>query len=209
MKNVIIVGAGHLGLDVYYLIDEINRKERIWNVKGFINDIPVDLSRYRLPIGVIGTIDDWQPSADEVFVMAIGSPIGRERVATKLIARGAVFPAFVSPTARVYETATIGEGSVIFRDCTIGPCATLGKFSCIGHCTTVGFDAHVGDYSNTALRVNIYQDVKIGRRCQIWSHVVVLNTVGDDAVVGAGSVVIAKVKPGTRVLGNPAKRMEF
>jgi len=33
--------------------------------------------------------------------------------------------------------------------------------------------------------------------------------VGDDAFVCAGSVVFTKVKPGIKVMGNPAKKMEF
>ena len=32
--------------------------------------------------------------------------------------------------------------------------------------------------------------------------------VGDNAVVGAGSVVMRAVKPDTTVMGNPAKKME-
>ena len=205
MKDIIIVGAGHLGLDVHSLICEINDLKPIWNILGFINDIQMDLSRFKLPIGIIGTIDGWKPSPNEFFAMAIGSPLGREKVANKLTARGAIFPTLISPRAKVYDSATIGEGSIIFGDSTIGPCATLGKFTCIGHSTSVGTDSVIGDYSNTALRVNVYQNVKIGRRCQIWSHSVVLNKIGDDAMVGAGSVVIAPVRVANKVLGNPAR----
>ena len=34
-------------------------------------------------------------------------------------------------------------------------------------------------------------------------------TVGDDAYICAGSIVFSKVKAGTKVFGNPAKRMDF
>jgi len=205
MKDIIIAGAGHLGLDIYNLLEEINSVKRLWNIKGFINDIPVDLDRFKLPIKILGTINDWQPSDNEVFAMAIGSPSGRKMVAEKLIRRGAVFETLISPYAQVSKTAKIGNGSVIFRDCLIAPCTTLGQFTCIGHSTSIGLDASVGEYSNTALRVNIYQDVKVGCACQIWSSSVILNSVGDNSIVGAGSVVISKVKPCTRVLGNPAQ----
>ena len=33
--------------------------------------------------------------------------------------------------------------------------------------------------------------------------------IGDGATVGIGSVVISNVKAGTKVFGNPAKRMKF
>ena len=33
--------------------------------------------------------------------------------------------------------------------------------------------------------------------------------IGDDAFIGAGSVVISHIKQGVKVLGNPAKKIEF
>lgn len=209
MKDIIIVGAGHLGIDVYYLLEGINKAGGDWNIKGFINDIPLDLSRFQLPVGIIGRIDNWQPSPNEHFAMAIGSPGGKRKVAESLIFRGAQFETLISPSARVNPTATIGLGSIVFFDAVIAPCAKIGKFTCIGNSSIVGMDAFVGDYSNMAAFVNVYQNVKVGRGCQIWSHSIILNSVGENAVVGAGSVVVSKVKPGTKVLGNPAKKIDF
>lgn len=208
-KDLIIVGAGHLGIDVYDLASAINKSSPKWSIRGFINDIDVDLSRFKLPIGIIGTIEGWTPSENEVFAMAIGSSRGKESVAEKLKRRGAVFETLVSPKASVNQTAELGEGVVIFAGALIAPCARIGNFANIGHSSILGIDAQIGDYSNTAARVNVYQDVMIGRRCQIWSQAVILNSVGDDAVVGAGSVVVNKVKPGTTVFGNPAKRVDW
>lgn len=208
MKDLVIVGAGHLGVDVYGLICSINRCSAKWNIKGFINDVQVDLTRFQLSVGIIGTIENWQPSSNEVFAMAIGSPLGKEKVAHKLKARGAAFETLISPNAGVDKTAELGEGVTVFAGSQIAPCAKIGNFACIGN-SIIGMDAVIGDYSNTAAWVNVYQDVNVGKRCQLWSHSIILNAVGDDAVVGAGSVVISKVRPGTKVFGNPAKRMDF
>ena len=208
MKDIVIVGAGHLGIDIYWLICAINKSALRWNIKGFINDIPVDMERYRLPVGIIGSIEDWQPAANEVFAMAIGSPAGKECVAEKLKARGAMFETLVSPQAIVSETAEVGEGVAIFSGSKIAPCAKIGNFVCIGD-SIIGMDAVIGDYSNTAAWVNVYQNIKVGMRCQLWSHSIILNSVGDDAIVGAGSVVISEVRSGTKVFGNPAKKVDF
>ena len=81
MKRIIIVGAGHLGLDVYYLIKEINEIQPTWFIEGFINDIDVDLSKYKINSKIINTIQDYQPKEDEYFAMAIGSCDGREKIA--------------------------------------------------------------------------------------------------------------------------------
>lgn len=208
MKDIIIVGAGHLGVDVHSLIDEINAVKPTWRIKGFLNDFPVDLQKYKFKEKVIGTIKDWIPSADEHFALAIGSPSGKESVVNALRNKGVKFETLISPHAIVRESAEIGEGSIIFTTSKIAPCVKIGNFVTIGD-TTIAANSSIGDFSNTASYVNIYQDIKVGKRVQIWSHAVVLNTVEDDAVVGAGSVVVAKVKKGTRVFGNPAKKLDL
>ena len=208
MKDLIIVGAGHLAIDVYDLAYAINKVSPKWNIKGFINDVEVDLTRFKLPVGIIGPIEGWVPSGNEVFALAIGSPSGKERVAKKLKMRGASFETLVSPSAGVSGTAEIGEGVIISAGALIAPCARIGNFALIGHSSIIGFDAQIGDYSNTAAWVNVYQDVVVGRRCQIWSQSVILKAVGDDAVVGACSCVTRKVKSGATVFGVPAVRID-
>ncbi len=49
--------------------------------------------------------------------------------------------------------------------------------------------------------------VRIGKRVFVGAHAIILPgvTIGDDAVVGAGSMVRSDVAPGTIVGGNPAK----
>ncbi len=208
MKDIIIVGAGHLGLDVYDLIKSINKVEPLWHIKGFLNDCPVNLEQFQIKEKVIGTIKDWIPSKEEHFAIAIGSPIGREKVVNSLKAKGVIFETLISPHSFVHKTAEIGEGSIISSTSKIAPCAKIGEFVTIGD-STIGQNATIGDYSNTASYVNVYQDIKVGKRVQIWTHAIILNTVEDDAVVGAGSVVLNKVKRGTHVFGSPARKVDL
>lgn len=208
MKDIIIVGAGHLSLDVYALINEINNIKPTWNIKGFLNDFPVDLEQFCINEKIIGTIHEWMPKEDEHFALAIGSPVEKEKIVNLFYEKGGRFETLISPRAVIAKSAVIGEGSIIMSSSSIGTCAKIGKYTVIGH-TIVSFNSSVGDYSNTASYVNIYRNISVGKRVQIWTHSAILNNVGDDAIVGAGSVVVAKVKAGTKVFGNPAKRVNF
>ena len=204
MRDIIIVGAGHLGLDVRWLIDEINDVSPTWNVLGFLNDIPAELARYGVREKVLGPIKGWNTIGDEAYALAIGLPSAKEHIANMLKGKGAEFPALVSPRAHIHSTAILDEGAIVISTSKIGPCVRVGKFAVVGD-STISVDSKLGDYSNTASYVNIYKNIRVGKRVQLWSQSVILRDVGDDAVVGAGSVVVSPVKPNTTVFGAPAR----
>ena len=207
MKDIIIVGAGGFGREAYYLIKTINAISPKWNIKGFINDIPVDLKSKKIDVPIIGTIKNWQPSENEVFAMGISSPIGKAKVAGMLKQRGAIFETLIHPRAEVNETVEMGEGCVIGGRSVIGDCVVLGDFVHIAG-SSIGQDRQIGDFSTTTAFTNVAAG-NIGKRVFVSSHAVVLKDVGDDAFVAAGSIVMSKVKSGYKVMGCPAKKMEL
>ena len=205
MKDLIIVGAGGFGREAYHLAKTIG----LWNIKGFIDDNLNALDGVRCDSQIIGTIKDWNISENEVFAIGIASPKIKEIVSKSLKERGAKFVTLIHPRAMVYETADIGEGCVIGGMSNIGDCAKVGNFVNVAG-SVVGQDSIIDDYSTTTAFVNIVS-AKIGKRVFIGSHSVVLNgkKVGDDAFVCAGSIVMSNVKPGVKVMGYPAKKIEI
>lgn len=203
MKDLIIVGGGGFGREAYHIAKDIGT----WNIKGFIDD-NLNGQSIKGACSVIGTIKDWQPSKNEIFVMGISSPKGKEKVAGILQAKGAEFITLINTSARVNKTAFIGKGCVISGG-SIGDLAQIGDFVHIAG-SMVGQDAVIGDYSTTTGFANI-TDAHIGKRVFIGSHAVVLNKrkVGDDAFICAGSIVFHNIKPGSKVMGNPAKKVDF
>ena len=206
MKDIIIVGAGGFGREAYYLIKTINAVSTRWKIKGFINDIPVDLKSKKIDVPIIGTIKDWQPSENEVFVMGISSPVGKAKVAGILKQRGASFETLIHPKAEINETVEMGEGCVIGGRSIIGDCVVLGDFVHIAG-SSIGQDRQIGDFSTTTAFTNVATG-NIGKRVFVASHAVILKDVGDDAFVAAGSIVMSKIRAGMRVMGCPARKME-
>lgn len=207
MKDLIIVGAGGFGREAYYMTKKVNAVSHEWNMKGFLSDIPVDLKAKKIDLPVIGTIKDWQPAENEVFVMGVSSPIGKEKIASLLKDRGARFVTVIDPKAAIVETAEIGEGCVIGGRSSIGDCARLGNFVHVFG-SVIGQDSDIGDYTTTTAFVNVAAQ-RVGKRCFLWSHSVILKEIEDDSVVSVGSIVISKVKKGSKVWGYPAHKMEF
>lgn len=74
----------------------------------------------------------------------------------------------------------------------------------IGPQSYVAFGASILTHDMTR---GLYLDTRIGRRCFIGAHSIILPgvTIGDESIVAAGSVVTKDVPPNTIVAGNPAR----
>ena len=203
MKDLIIVCAGGFGREVYYMAKEIGK----WNIKGFIDDNLNALDGVQMAVPIIGTIKDWKVSDNEAFALGVSNPKTKETIVSTMTAKGAKFETLISPRAHIIETAVIGEGSII--NGSIGDCVRIGNYvNVMG--SMIGQDSTIGDFSTTTGYTNIAA-AHIGKRVFCGSHSVVLNgvKVGDDAYICAGSIVFSKVKAGTKVFGNPAKRLDL
>ena len=90
-----------------------------------------------------------------------------------------------------------GTGLVVNHDTQIGRNCTLR------HCTTIGNKQRAdGSYTDSPI---IGNDVDIGSNSVILGAI----TIGDGAVIGAGSIVVKDVPAGCIVAGNPAKIVRF
>lgn len=203
MKDLIIVCAGGFGREVYYMAKSIGK----WNIKGFIDDNLHALDGVNIALPIIGTIKEWVPSENEVFALGVSNPKTKEIIVNKMKSKGARFETLIAPHSRVIETTIIGEGCIISG--SIGDCVKIGDFVNIMG-SMIGQDSVIEDYSTTTGYTNI-ASAHLGKRVFVGSHAVVLHgkKVGDDAFICAGSIVFNNVKAGTKVFGNPAKRMDF
>ncbi len=203
MKDLVIVCAGGFGREVYYMAKDLGK----WNIKGFIDDNLNALDGVKCDLPIIGTIKDWEPGDNEVFALGIATPGTKERIVNIMLAKGAKFETIIASHSRVIETAEVGEGSIISG--SVGDCVKIGRFvNVMG--AMIGQDSFIDDFSTMTGFSNI-ATAYLGKRVFVGSHAVVLHgvNVGDDAYICAGSIVVSRVKPGTRVFGNPAKKMDF
>lgn len=210
MKELIIIGANGFGREVLQWAKDVNKEKTSWKIKGFIDDNLNALDGFECDYKILGTIKEWVPSENEVFTCAIALTAIKEKLVKLLLSRGANFTNLIHPTSIIGEFCQIGKGLVITPRAKISPNVSIGDFVTIMG-SGVGHDAVIGDFSTIAGNCSINGHVKIGKRVFVSSNVCIAPSkkVGDDAFIGMGSMVIANVKDGYKVFGNPAKKINF
>lgn len=195
-----IAGAGGVGREA---LDVAIAAGRL--VAGFLDDATAGGTVRDLPVRAMDDAPD-----DAVFLVAIGDPEARIRVADRLISgtgRSSVAPALVHPRAIVGPLTTVGAGCLVSGGAHISSSVALGDHVQAHYNATVGHDCVLEEGATVLPGANVAGAVRLGRACTIGSGAIVLQglSVGDGAVVGAGAVVTRGVAPGTTVVGSPAR----
>lgn len=210
-KKLVVMGARGFGR-------ECVSHFRLWNgfldqyeIKGFLDNDPNALTGFSDYPEIIGSVEDYMPEPDDLFVCAFGNVPPRRELIGVIEAKGGKFETLIAPDAFVCSNAIIGRGALIFGCTQVSANAKLGDYVLLHRYVNVGHDVVVGDcsvlesYSFCGGFVNVGEAATLHTRATILPGV----KVGDGAVVGAGSVVIMNVRPGEKVFGNPAKKFRL
>ena len=213
MKHLVIIGAGNFGREMYWSATMSYGYLESFDIKGYIDDLyDTKLEKYKnLQVPWLGKIDDYNPCEDDVFICSISDGKTRSKIMEMVKHRGGEFTNLINKTSMVYGNAKLGIGVFVGPYCdisdnvTIGDNVSINSHSSVGHDSVINNDTCIMSYVNITGNCVIGERVFIGSGCKM-----VPNTkIGDDAYVGIGSVLIRNVKTGTRVFGNPAKKMDF
>lgn len=204
MKDLIIVGAGGLARKLHVCLKRLNKDSK-WNILGCIDDNMHALDGIKFDLSIIGSISDWEPKDNQVFVMGISEPHTKRILADKLKAKGAIFETIISPDVILGDYVEIGEGSVVMTPYNVESGVIIGKFvTLLG--STIALDGYIGDYSTTAGFANLTNAI-IGEEVYVGSHAVILENkkIGKGAFISVGSIVMNDVEPYKQVFGTPAR----
>lgn len=148
----------------------------------------------------------WREGHRRCFV-AIGDNRLRQRLAASAVELGfelvnAIHPhAVLSSSARVGRGVAIMAGAVVNADSVISDLAIINTGAVVDHDCVIGHAVHV------APRCALAGNVKVGSRSflGIGASVVPGVTIGEDVILGAGSVVIGDIPDGVTAMGVPAR----
>lgn len=120
---------------------------------------------------------------------------------------GLEFVNAVHPTATILEKAVLGQNVIVFARAIIGYKAELADGVQVGINAQLDHHSIARECSNIGPGVVTAGNVTIGKCATVWTNATIINRIkiGDDAVVGAGAVVLKDVGAGDIVAGVPAR----
>lgn len=208
-EDLVIIGAGGFGREVLTVIRSLNELEPKWRFAGFIaDDPPSEPVLSRIDAEWLGSVEDAiETMMPMKYVIGIGSPDVRRKIAARLDAAGWQAVALVHPSAQIGEDVEISMGSVICGQVSLTTNIRIGKHVHINPNSTVGHDCVIGDFVSINPLVSVSGDVELESGVTMGTHSSILQglRVGKDSIVGAGALVVKNVAPNTTVVGIPAK----
>lgn len=208
MKHLIIIGAGGMGRTMYDMARESVGFGIEYDILGFIDDNTSALDNFANYPPLIAPIQGYQPKEDEVFVCSIGGA-SRQKCMEEIISRGGTFLTMIHSTARIGTNVQIGEGTIVGAYTTIGADAKVGKYNLIQSYTVIGHDSVVGNWNRIDTHVTLVGGTIVQDGADIHTSAMISHnvTIENHSRVAACSFVIRRVKEGTTVIGNPAKKL--
>jgi len=204
--NIIIVGAGGFGREVYVCAKESFPNNQ-YKIKGFIDDNSNALNDYNLDIGIIGSISGYIPDEQDRFLIAVGNVNTKKSIITKLKEKDIKYLNLIHSSAIIFDTARIGKGVIICPFCLVSDNAQLDDFVLMNAYSSCGHDTKVGKYCILSPYATLNGFVVLEDEVFLGTHATVTayKKVGYQSKVSANSVVMRDVPPNRIVFGVPGK----
>lgn len=210
IKNIIIIGAGGFGREVYSYILDDKKKNYLEDTifKGFIDDNEKNFQELNLKEPYLGTIDNYHYEKDDYVIVAIGNINIRNKIISKLEKKEinffsyihhSVFIAFdatlegallICPHSMIQSNAEIKKHSVLNIYCSIGHDSTLGEHSILSPYCTLNGGVNTGKNLFMGTRSTLLLQSSTGDNCIIAAHSVIKGKKGDNLILKTQSQTI-------------------
>jgi sugar O-acyltransferase (sialic acid O-acetyltransferase NeuD family) len=208
MKNIVLFGGGN---QAHYTIDIIE-KEGKYNIVGIIDSIH-EIGSKRFGHKILGRQEDLKELIPQYNiaggVISIGDNWSRYAVYQQIIK---IIPDFtfvnaIHPSVVIGNTTEMGVGIIAMAGCIFNPKAKIGNFTFFATGAQVEHDNIIHDFASISAGSITGGYVILGKFSAITLGVTVLDRVeiGENTVIGAGSLVIKSLPNNVLAYGNPSK----
>jgi len=204
---MLIIGAKGHAVEILDVLTKNNMLEDLF----FYDDISEDLGEYLFDrFNIIKSSDEAERlfERDRRYILGLGNPELRYRMVKKFNRLGGILTSVVSSDASVGRWGcTMETGVNIMAKTFISSNTTICEGVLINAGSQVHHGTYIGRYSEISPNVSVAGNCRVGEFCSIGIGAVLLPGIhiGNNAVVGAGSVVTGNVPENEIVYGVPAK----
>ena len=153
------------------------------------------------------SIHEDQVKTSTPYVLGMGNPVIRRKVAEKMTEKGLKPTTLVHPTAVIGKENEIGEGTIVTAGVVITNRCNIGAHCILNLNTTIGHDCTIGNYAefSPGCSINGFTFVGEGVNCGSGTVTIPEAKIGEWSVIGAGAVVKGEIPPRSLAVGVPAK----
>jgi len=213
LKKLVIIGAGGFAREVAWLVEEINNKNKQWDLAGFIDEDKKNHGKLINGIPVLGDFNFFKGGfKDPIYaVCAVGDPVSKMALVKKAEECGFTFVNLIHPSVTLSKHVKLGTGNIICAGSILTINIDIGNHVCISPGCGIGHDVEIGNYSTILWHVNLSGNVNVGSGCLIGTKTVIIQgvTIGEWSTIGAGAVVVRDIPPYCTAVGVPAKPIKF
>ena len=145
-QNLIIISAGKFGREVHTWAGQAIQTGTPWAIKGFLDNRTEILRGYRYDAPVLGSVEDYLPASDDIFICAVAEPTLKRHYCSLLEEKGATFATLVHPSALVGHDAHVGPGCILGPFTQLSCDLRLGKHVAFGTHSSAAHDTRIGNY---------------------------------------------------------------
>ena len=132
MKDIVIIGAGGVGRETAWIIEQINMKKPTWNIIGFVDDNKEiwngEINGYKV-LGNLSCLNDLENKFE--------------------------FATIIHPDAYLNRTIEIGRGSIVYPGVIMTTNISIGNHVIVSPKCGIGHDSVIKDYVSLLWNVNI------------------------------------------------------
>jgi sugar O-acyltransferase (sialic acid O-acetyltransferase NeuD family) len=206
-KQLIVVGAGGLGREVFQYALDVLGKDAETEILGFLDDNPAALAGDPLEGKILGNTAEFRVEPQHRFVIGVGDPALRQTLALQIAARGGRFARVIHSLAYVASTARVSDGCVLAPYVFVGAGAQIGSHVVLNARVSIGHDVVLAEHCVLSPHCVVGGGSRLGKGVFMGSSATIVpqRSIGSGSKIAAGSVVLQDVPVGALAVGNPAK----
>jgi len=208
MKNLVLIGGGN---QAHYTIDIIEKenKYKIIGIIDSVHNIGTDRFGYKIIGRQENLIELIKEYNIDVGIISIGDNWSRYHVYNKIVEQvpNFEFANAIHPSVIIGNNVKLGIGVVAMAGVIFNPKSTIGDFTFFATGSQIEHDCVIENFASISAGSVTGGYVKLGKFSAITLGVTVIDRIeiGENTVVGSGSLVVKSLPDNVLAYGNPVK----